>query len=250
MLLTLKLEIEKEIKKLLSKESSKFSKFLKSKNLDFEDLENEDELNELIDEYNKSKDERDKKIKNKLAVIALLILENVRNNFSTALKRGVEKKKLETLMSQMNLRKDINDFVEKTFKLYFYTPDRFFSTLKDKKIDNFEDTEELIERTDKTMNAYNTYYSIINSGGLYLNFENWVLKRIGVDSYIWRDVRDDHVRYSHSIRHGKRFDLNGKRLDGPQPDNKYINPKEEPGCRCSKFVDDSSIRKGVINAEI
>ena len=250
MLLILKLEIEKEIKKLLSKESSDFSQFLKSKNLDFEDLENEDELDELIEEYNKDKEERDKKTKNKLAIIALLILENVRSNFAAALKADNEKKKLEILMSQMNLKRDINDFVEETFKLYFETPGRFLSTLEHKNFDEFEDTEELIERTYKTMNAYNTYYSIMNSGGLYLNFENWVLERIGIDSYIWRDMRDDRVRHSHSIRHGKRFDLNGKRVDGPQPDNKYINPKEEPGCRCSKFVDDKSIRKGVINAEI
>ena len=250
MLLNLNLELERKLKLILDRESRSFEKFLLSQKIDIEDLEDEEELNELITEYNKEKEDKDKKIKNELAVLALLVLENVRSNFAAALKTEAENKKLELLMSKIDIKKYIKDYIDSSFELYSKTPERFLETLKKKDFDKFEDADELIDKTEITIEAYNTYHSIMQSGGLYLNFENSTLNELDIDSYIWRDMRDNLVRFSHEIRHGKRFDMQGKRIDGPHPDGEYYNPKEQPGCRCSKFIDNETIRKAVIDAKV
>ncbi|MDR2879081.1 MAG: hypothetical protein LBV03_04120 [Fusobacteriales bacterium] len=246
MILTLKIETERKLKQILDKKANSFYKFLESQNLEFEELTQE-ELDDLVEEYKRENSEDEKKTKNELTIIALLILENVRSNFAAALKNEYEKKKLDYIMSQLDLKKYITDFINTTYEIYSDMPERFISVLQNKDIDKFESSDDLIEATYKTVMNYDTYHSIMQSGGLYLNYENSTLKELGINSYIWRDMRDNIVRHSHEIRNGKRFDLTGKRIDGPQPDNEYYNPKEQPGCRCSKFIDNNSIRKAVIN---
>ena len=249
MLLTLKIEMERKLKQILDKKADDFYKFLKSQNLEVGEL-TEEELKNIINEYNNQISEDEKKAKNDLSIIALLILENVRSNFAVALKTEYEKKKLDYMMNQIDLKKYIVDFIDTTYGIYSATPERFISVLEKKDIDEFESSDDLIEATYVTVMNYDTYHAVMQAKGLYLNYENSTLDEMGINSYIWKTMRDSRVRAWHAERQDHRFDLNGKRLDGPQFEDGEYNPGTQPFCRCAKFIDKNSIRKAVINYNV
>jgi len=255
--LDINVELEKKLIKILKNKTQKFLEFLRENDIDIED---EEEMNEAIEQYEK-KEKENKTIfginKVLLAYTLALIVGNIDVKKQKKFKDKMKTKIFEQAISQADSK--IRDLYINSTKRTAYFLDKYIEEIrknkKSAKIDDFEKKikdvvfsekwEEAKQKIDEKMEFSNLLNTNNVLGETQAEYTKKILEELNINSFVWITKNDSRVREKHAWRNGKSFDMGGNLLQGTAEDSSKILPKQEWGCRCHMGIDEKQVEKGL-----